>query len=451
MKLRNAIKLAAVGAVAVAVMPAVVLADPDPTLTGGANGVEGAWTINGNGVYTLSCPTGMTCSAVEVEGDGLVQRMVEDGAGNTYIQTIVAEGVGSFGNYAGTDFFGDESWVKMGGGGGLAGFQSVDNTDSGALVGTDVFNVTTVINTGDFMPMMMANTAEAAGMVGTITEVQAHRSMIEIDQSINNTAAEFSDTFGFDHGMQMMMMDDVDGDGTMEMLKGKYAIVTLNSEVGDPNDGAPLGAIAAGNDGFYSGFSKDIVEYENVMAITDAGTDTATMTELAAFGESISGSRMTIIGDIADSYDGLELVGGTGAITAGTGNEDFSQDLMVQEVTGVFYDAGSVVTLANGTTVTGDAGESLKVTTIDQILTDVGTFGFVEVMGDGMMQDDMSFLDDTFNAGNGGADLPGTTTASTETGIIASITGASGFSAFNDYDDTWAYVVTAPDSTTSVY
>ena len=127
MKLRKAIKVALAGA---AIAPVVAMA-------GSPTGF-GVWTDNGSGI-DVTCPTGFTCTAGTTEGDSeesFLQRQITDGAGNTYIQTIVTGDAGEVS---------DESFVKMGGTGGVADQAKITSTEGGTS-----FDSTSNILTGEF-------------------------------------------------------------------------------------------------------------------------------------------------------------------------------------------------------------------------------------------------------------------------------------------------------------
>ena len=204
MKIRKAIKLAVAGAVAAAPLSmAVAMNDNKGPMTG----EFGQWESTGGAGtgITLSCPTGYTCATAAVTDAGFIQRTITDGDGRQFIQTIVADGTGSFSSQ-GNSFFGDESFVMLNGQGGISGQNQIrDNTGAGD------FTSKSNLNTGSEF-MSMGSTANA----GTLGD----GSMVELSQGITDT--EFASTFEFDHGMLMM------GEGG-----GKFASLTLSDYAND--------------------------------------------------------------------------------------------------------------------------------------------------------------------------------------------------------------------------
>ncbi len=203
MKIRKAIKMAVAGAV-VALPVGTAMAMGGTPLT-----IHGGWDMQGGNI-NASCPTGYTCAAVDNSDTGFMQRVItRDSDGAQYIQTIIGEGADgqSFSNSASGVFFGDESFVKMNGAGGLSGVNQITD-DSGA--GT--FTSKAALNTGgEFMQM------EMLGAAGTMD----NGSMVELQQGVVDTANEFSSTFAFDHGMVM-------GSGM-----AKFAVIKLDDYAND--------------------------------------------------------------------------------------------------------------------------------------------------------------------------------------------------------------------------
>jgi len=134
-----------IGAVALVLSGAAMAAAP---FSGGNNGFD-QWSVS-SGTVTVdlggssTCPVGWTCSPA-VSGDGFFQRQVDDGAGNSYFQTIITD-KGVSGN-PGALSFSDESFVKTGNTGGLADKSNISDTSvSGSL--TETFSASTELNTG---------------------------------------------------------------------------------------------------------------------------------------------------------------------------------------------------------------------------------------------------------------------------------------------------------------
>ncbi len=243
MKIRQAVKMAVLGAVIVAPVGMALARTANTPLS-----VHGNWTIASDGTINASNPTGMTCAASTNTDVGFMQRTCTDSGGTTYIQTINADGNtgDSFANQTGTAFFGDESFVVMGSqnGGGLSGKQKLTETSTGG----DVFVSNAGLNTGgEFMPMeMMADVT--AGSTGV--------SMIELDQSVTNSGQEFDANFNFDHGMVMAMS------GT-NMVMGKFALLDLRSNANDTANG------------FTSGFDMQDLTFEGSATFTAAADPNA--------------------------------------------------------------------------------------------------------------------------------------------------------------------------------
>ena len=203
MKIRKAIKMAVAGA-AFAVPVGTAMAMGGTPMT-----IHGNWDMQGGNI-NASCPSGYTCATVDNSDTGFMQRVITDNvSGDQYIQTIIGEGAdnASFSNSAAGVFFGDESFVKMNGNGGISGINQITD-DSGA----GVFTSKAALNTGsEFMQMEMIG---AAGVLD-------NGSMIELQQGIVDTANEFASTFEFDHGM------------IMNSGMAKFAVIRLNDYAND--------------------------------------------------------------------------------------------------------------------------------------------------------------------------------------------------------------------------
>lgn len=143
------------GAVALVLSGAAMAAAP---FAGGNNGFD-QWSVSSGTVSITDldtvtagvqdCPATWTCSPA-VTGDGFYQRQVDDGAGNSYFQTIITD-KGVSGGPGGLSFS-DESFVKTGNTGGLADKSSIsDQSISGSL--TETFNTSTELNTGWAAPV----------------------------------------------------------------------------------------------------------------------------------------------------------------------------------------------------------------------------------------------------------------------------------------------------------
>ncbi len=315
MKIRKAIRMAALGSAALAlphVASAMNLGGTDFT---GA-GISGGWSIGGSGEIVLdACPTGWTCSAASVTDAGFLQRQITDGT-NTFIQTIVAEGnTGDrFSNYtASPSFFGDDSIVALNAAeGGLYGRQ---RTSDQATLGD--FTAQANFNTGAFMNM--ENLAGAQS--GTI----GNNSMVELGQQI--TATEFAANFAFDHGMMMP--------GANDGLKGgKFVNLTLTSYANDSGLG------------FDSNFSQERLVFEG-----NVGTTL----------EDEEYKRMDITSNLS------------GALAQG-----ITQNFAVRERMGPGLIGGGTWVWDDGTTTAYNAGDALKRTTIGQLVDGAGEFGFTE-------------------------------------------------------------------------
>ncbi len=295
MKIRKAIKMAVMGAAVAAPMGmAMAATSPLGNFT---------WSVDSNGTVTVDCPAGYSCAPATNTDAGFLQRqIVEDSTGTTFIQTINAED-----DFAGNNF-GDESYVVMGGNGGLSGKQSITET-----VGTEVFTSGAQLNTGsEFMPMEMLSDINA-GSPGT--------SMIELDQSVTDTANEFDATFAFDHGMVM-------GSGG-----AKFALLTLRSNANDT---------AAG---FTSGFDMQDLTFEGGAATwTQTGAD----------------AEYHMFNANAD----LNTTG-------------ITQKFLLEERSGAKVGAGSI-TMPNGTTATYTNGDFVARLQVGQDVANAGSFGLTD-------------------------------------------------------------------------
>ena len=143
------------GAVALVLSGAAMAAAP---FAGGNNGFD-QWSVSSGTVSITdldtvapgvqNCPAGWTCSPA-VTGDGFYQRQVDDGAGNSYFQTIITD-KGETGAPGGLSFS-DESFVKTGNVGGLADKSSITDVSAGGGL-TETFNTSTELNTGWAAPV----------------------------------------------------------------------------------------------------------------------------------------------------------------------------------------------------------------------------------------------------------------------------------------------------------
>ena len=124
MKIRNAIKLAATGALAAAPLAAFA----------GAPANFGNYAIGSGGLINSSVAG---CASTGVDEAGFTQERCTIG-GKTYIHTIVDEATGG-------EHFIDENFVEMGGTGGIASKQKLTETS-----GTQTFTNTAQLSTGSF-------------------------------------------------------------------------------------------------------------------------------------------------------------------------------------------------------------------------------------------------------------------------------------------------------------
>lgn len=158
MKIRNAIKFAATGALAAAPLAAFA----------GAPASFDNYGVDGSGNITSSVAG---CASLGVNEAGFAQEQCSIG-GKTYIHTILYDNTG-------TEIFADENYVEMGGtGGGIAAKQALTE-----FSGSNTFKNTSQLSTGSFFN---------AG-----TEAR-----IALDQSVNDSSASqpFDTTFRFREG-----------------------------------------------------------------------------------------------------------------------------------------------------------------------------------------------------------------------------------------------------------
>ncbi len=315
MKIRKAIRMAALGTAALA-LPYVASAAEGPNTIPMD---EGLWTIGAGGVIDAGCDTagGWTCSTAMVTDVGFLQRQVTDGT-NIFIQTIVAEGVvgADFNNYASqTGFFGDESFVVIGSTtGGVYGRQRL----SDQTAGLGNFTAQVNLNTGEFEIRENLSEAKTAGI--------GNGSMVELEQVIDDPDGEFAATFAFDHGMIASSANDNQG-------MAKFVNLTLTSFA---NDSAA---------GFDSSFSQERLSFE--------GTNVSTTLQNEEY------KRMDILSNLE------------GAAAGG-----ITQNFAVRERMGLGLIGGGTWVWDDGTTAAYGAGDALKLTTVGQEVEGAGAFGF---------------------------------------------------------------------------
>lgn len=185
MKLRKAIKVAVAGA---ALAPVVAMAAAPQNF--------GNWTDTGSGI-TAGCTGGFTCAAGTTSGDsveGFLQRNITDANGNTYIQTVITGDTGQIS---------DESFVQVGGSGGIADRSKINSTEGGTN-----FDSTASILTGAFF------TGSDKGL--------------DFNQKLSASDANTTFTAGFQYSEQDA---SVILSGTMS--SGLYAKTTLTGFVSD--------------------------------------------------------------------------------------------------------------------------------------------------------------------------------------------------------------------------
>ena len=280
MNLRKAIKSAVlVGAVSAVVAPGLAVA--------AAPGGFGTWTDNGTAGISATC--GVTACDTGMTETGFLQRQITDAGGNVFIQTVVTGGTG----------FNDESFVKMGGTGGIAGRGNITDT-----IGEVVFTGQSTIMTGELKTMM--------------------DSKVNLVQSlVDNTGDTFTAGFTFDHNMAMALGGAFTGAGA---AGGMYADVTVKSKTGT----------ASGN--FDTAFVQNEFSIENNTAGFQAAVD-------AVSGKERYNLTNVNDGDLAQTVELRNVTGGlldAGDVTGGQGgSEAFTSDgsinlvLIEQDVTGV--------------------------------------------------------------------------------------------------------------------
>ena len=165
------------GAVALVLSGAAMAAAP---FAGGNNGFD-QWTVTSGTVSITdldaattgvqNCPAGWTCSPA-VTGDGFYQRQVDDGAGNSYFQTIITD-KGVTGSPGGLSFS-DESFVKTGNTGGLADKSSISDVSTVGTL-TETFTTSTELNTGWAAPVGGDEVKIYQGIIATDTAAEDFR------------------------------------------------------------------------------------------------------------------------------------------------------------------------------------------------------------------------------------------------------------------------------------
>ena len=342
MKIRKAIRMAALGTAALA-LPHVASAAMGPNMTPMG---EGLWTIGASGEINAGCDTagGWTCSSATVTDTGFLQRQVTDGT-NTFIQTIVAEGAsgGNFANYTTqTSFFGDESFVAVGSStGGVYGRQRL----SDQTTGLGNFTAQVNLNTGEFMQMENVSEAKTGGI--------GNGSMVELGQQIDDAANEFNATFAFDHGMIMSSAND-------NLGMAKFVNLTLTSYANDTARG------------FDSSFNQQRLNFEGMTIGTSL--------------ENEEYKRMDILSNLS-----------------GPNADGITQNFAVRERMGLGLIGGGTWVWDDGTTATYTAGEALKRTTVGQLVDGAGAFGFTNAFSNTIADVvDGAATDDTGDGKSGG-------------------------------------------------
>jgi len=152
----------------------------------------GGWTVDGAGNITAAaCGSCSSTSATPVTDAGFLQRNITIGS-KTFIQTIIAEAgdttatTDTFGSWTGGNGFADENFVEIGGTGGLADKQEVQET-----VGTEVFTSTAGLNTGSFF---------VAESLANVSSETITNTSILLNQGVSDSAQEFTTTFGYTEG-----------------------------------------------------------------------------------------------------------------------------------------------------------------------------------------------------------------------------------------------------------
>lgn len=117
-----------------------------PVNYGSDGSADNQWGINGDGTIDFVCPTGWTCGANPVSDKEFYQVEMSDGT-NTYFRTIIATGAPVTGGDGSVgESFSTESFVKMGGTGGIAAQQTMANSTAGQ----GVLSTSTTLATGEF-------------------------------------------------------------------------------------------------------------------------------------------------------------------------------------------------------------------------------------------------------------------------------------------------------------
>lgn len=324
MKIRKAIRMAALGGVALALPHVTVagnLAGSKPTA------LSGAWQLDASGNIVLdACPTGYTCSSASVTDTGFLQRQVTDGT-TTFIQTIVAEGASGdrFSNYTNSSsFFGDDSFVALNASeGGLFGRQRISDKSA-----PGDFTAQANFNTGAFM-MMEDQSGVEAGFDGAANP-DGNGSMVELGQQIVDASNEFAANFGFDHGMGMTSMFSTDPNN-----KAKFVNLSLTSYAND----------TAG--GFDGNFALNRINFEGATLSTAA--------------ENLEQKSLDIESNLS-----------------GAATEGITQNFAVRERMGPALVGGGTWVWDDGITTAYAAGDAIKRTTVGQIVDGAGEFGFTE-------------------------------------------------------------------------
>ena len=218
MKIRNAIKFAVTGALAAAPIAAFAAAPA----------AFDNYTQDGAGNITSGTAG---CSSLGVNEAGFAQEQCTIG-GATYIHTILNDQAG----------FTDESWVEMGGTGGIADKQTVAETS-----GTEVFGSTAQLNTGSF-------------------EVVGVDTRIGLNQAISDSGAGFAAGFDF---------AEMNGTLALQGHDGTFVDLTLTSSASDST---------------YTGTFK--FNNFNVEAATITAVDTNQFADANAAAAALSGQRI---------------------------------------------------------------------------------------------------------------------------------------------------------------
>jgi len=218
MKLRKAIKLVAAGAAVTA--SASVMAVPS----------TGLWSASGGIVNTTAteCPSGFVCSSSPISETGFMQRqLTETGSGRTFIQTVLIEGdvTSGSGSLTGGEAFSDESFVEIGGHGGIIESQRLHEEATGTVSGSgtpvvEAFDSTADIKSGAFR----VDDENAIDIKQRVTEV--------VDGGVELFGADFrlqemdNTSFGGNITAQVNLGMGVAGDGFTNM----FAMETFNVE-----------------------------------------------------------------------------------------------------------------------------------------------------------------------------------------------------------------------------